>query len=61
MTAIFTNDNGRVEINTDSWTQYMKMSLRLSFGHGFIRFGIWFPPIFDEGIYPSFRKWGEKY
>lgn len=52
--------NGFADVTTFSPRQYQRLSLLLMFRYGFLRWGIWFPPILDEGIYPSFRRWEKR-
>lgn len=48
--------NGRVRISTFSYWQSIKISFLLMFRYGFLRRGVYIPPITDEAVYPSYYR-----
>ena len=52
--------DGFARITTFSVKKARRVSLLLMFRYGFIRWGIYIPPITDDGIYPSYYRWRMK-
>ena len=51
-----TTAEGRVSIETESLKYSWLISLLLMFRYGFLRWGIYIPPITDEAIHPSYLR-----
>lgn len=50
--------NGHNWLNTESRRAAKRVGRYLMFRHGFIRWGVYIPPIADEAILPSYIRWG---
>lgn len=48
----------RAMLEVESRATYRKLGLLLTFRYGFVRWGVYVPPLLDEAVYPSFRRWG---
>ena len=50
--------NGYALVSTFSSRQRLRLGLLLVFRYGFLRWGVYVPPITDDAVYPSFVRWG---
>jgi hypothetical protein len=50
--------NGYAMLSTHSARQRRRLGLLLMFRYGFWRWGIGVPPMADDAVYPSFRRFG---
>lgn len=50
--------NGFACISTFSRKQRRRLALLLVFRYGFLRWGVYVPPVTDDAIFPDFVRWG---